>query len=315
MTARNLIDPARVKRWFDRAALNERRHAGVAEIIDEIRQRLFERLAYIRLQPASIVDAGCAQGAAYPLLQSRYPKAHICGIDFSTQQIDRAQQQWAQPRNGWQAIQGQWQQWLAGKRPIPRHGEFLCADMQHLPQSAQSTDLLWSHAALQWVDNPPAVFAEWQRILRVDGLLMFSSFGPDTLIELRQALARVWPAASPRTQTLSFVDMHDLGDMLVNAGFATPVVDMEKITLTYGSPVDLLADVRLFGPNPLHTRARGLLGRRSYQQLLQALETQRGADGRLSLTLEVIYGHAWKAAPKTIADGRAVVTFRPRAAG
>jgi len=139
----------------------------------------------------------------------------------------------------------------------------------------------------------------------VNGLLMFSCFGPDSLQEVRAAFADV----DLTQHTLPFVDMHDFGDQLVEAGFATPVMDMEKITVTYDTPARLWADVRALGGNPLGTRRKGLLGRAGHQRLLQALERQRRADGKLALTFEVIYGHAFRPAARMTKDGEAIIRF------
>jgi malonyl-CoA O-methyltransferase len=161
---------------------------------------------------------------------------------------------------------------------------------------------------LHWHPQPDRVFAEWRRVLRVDGLLMFSNFGPDTFRELRNAFA----ALDETPHTLPFVDMHDFGDQLVEAGFTTPVMDMEQITVTYDTAEALLRDVRAFGGNPLATRRRGLVGRAAWQRMLAALESQRRPDGKLGLTFEVIYGHAFRPAPKVTAAGEAIVRFQPR---
>ena len=142
--------------------------------------------------------------------------------------------------------------------------------------------------------SPEAVFAEWRRVLRRDGLLMFSCFGPDTFKELGAAFA----AVDAYPHALVFADMHDLGDRMLAAGFTTPVVDMEMITLTYDTPEKLLQDVRAFGGNPLADRRRGLFGRQAWSRVLQELELQRLPDGRIPLTIEVIYGHAFKPAER-----------------
>jgi malonyl-CoA O-methyltransferase len=177
-----------------------------------------------------------------------------------------------------------------------------------LPFGTNSLDLLWSNLALHWHPQPDRVFAEWRRVLRVDGLLMFSCFGPDTFIELRTAFA----ALDETPHTLPFVDMHDFGDQLVEAGFSTPVMDMERITVTYDNVAALLADVRALGGNPLATRRRGLIGRAAWQRMLDAFEAQRRPDGKLGLSFEVIYGHAFRPAPRTTAAGEAIVRFQPR---
>jgi len=137
---------------------------------------------------------------------------------------------------------------------------------------------------------------------------MFSCFGPDTFKEVRAAFAGVDDAA----HVLPFVDMHDFGDMLVNAGFSTPVMDMENITVTYESIGKLMADVRAWGGNPLLTRRRGLLGRRAWAKVTETLEKGRRADGKLSLSFEVVYGHAFRPVPKTIASGEAIIRFESR---
>ena len=141
--------------------------------------------------------------------------------------------------------------------------------------------------------------------MRVDGLLMFSCFGPDTFKELRAAFATVDQAP----HVLPYVDMHDFGDMLVNAGFSTPVIDMETITVTYDSIDKMLTDVRAWGGNPLKTRRRGLLGRLAWKSIVDVLEQGRRADGKLGLTFEVVYGHAFRPVPKTTAGGESIVRF------
>ena len=147
-------------------------------------------------------------------------------------------------------------------------------------------------------------------MLRVGGLLTFTTFGPDTLRELRAAFAGVDRA----THVSRFIDMHDLGDMLVNTGFAEPVVDMEKLTLTYADATALMRDLKAIGAhNATLGRPRGLTGRARWQRMLEALETFR-RDDRLPATFEVVYGHAWKPEPRVSADGRAIVRFEPRGA-
>ena len=160
---------------------------------------------------------------------------------------------------------------------------------------------------LQWLDTPTAAFAEFARVLATGGLVSFTTFGPDTLKEVRAAFDDGRPHVS------RFVDMHDLGDALLAAGFADPVVDMEYITLTYATPRALLAELKGIGAtNALAGRARGLFGRQALARAEAALEATR-RDGRIAATYEVIYGHAWKAAPKPPRDGVAVVHFEPRA--
>ena len=181
----------------------------------------------------------------------------------------------------------------------------VCGDFAQLPLAPGAVDLVWSNLALHWHPQPDRVFAEWRRILRVDGLLMFSCFGPDTFKELRNAFAAIDDGA----HVLPFVDMHDFGDMLVNAGFSTPVMDMETITVTYDTVEKLLADVRAWGGNPLATRGRGLLGRTAGARIKAALEAMRRPDGKLPLTFEIIYGHAFRPVPKSTSSGESIVQW------
>ena len=167
--------------------------------------------------------------------------------------------------------------------------------------------LHWSATALHWHPQPHAVIREWARVLRTDGLLMFCCFGPDSLRELREAFAVAGDVDAGHV--LPFVDLHDYGDMLVAAGFATPVMDMEKLTITYSTTDKLLADVRALGGNPLLNRGKGLYGRGVWQRMIDALMITRGLDGKLPLTIEVIYGHAFKPQARRTAAGESIIRF------
>ena len=183
------------------------------------------------------------------------------------------------------------------------------ADMAHLPFKSGALDLVWSNLALHWLDDPQDSIREAQRVLAVNGLFMFSTLGPDTLVELREAFAE---AAGPRQWHVKrFIDLHDIGDTLVGAGFTTPVMDMEKITLTYPALEGLFTDLRASGSrNAMLGRPRGLSGRGMMQRMRAAYERRR-RDGRLPATFEVIYGHAWKGQPRRAAGGEAVLNFVP----
>jgi malonyl-CoA O-methyltransferase len=190
---------------------------------------------------------------------------------------------------------------LAGKART----QAVCADFLRLPIASRSISLVWSNMALHWGASPQAALAEFHRVLEVEGLLMFSTVGPDTLKEMRNAFA----ATGGAPHVHSFVDMHDLGDMLVAAGFAAPVMDTEAITLTYAGVDAMVADLRATGQAcALDARSRGLLGARRWKSVIEALEKNR-RDGRLPATVEVVYGHAWKAAPRRTPEGHAVVNF------
>ena len=297
------IDLRRVRQMFSSPA----RVAESGFLRREIAGRMFERLELIRLAPGLVVDAGCGDGADLPVLRQRFGAARLIGIDASAAMLSaaRASQNAAQS-----SMNRLLQRWLPKTTAGAGIGaELACADFGQLPLAADSADLIWSNLALHWHPQPHRVFAEWRRVLRVDGLLMFSCFGPDTFRELRAA----WSGIDKAPHTLPFVDMHDFGDMLVDAGFATPVMDMETITVTYADAPRLLQDVRAWGGNPLATRSRGLVGRAAYRRMLDAMEAGRRADGTLPLTFEIVYGHAFRPVPRTTSSGEAIIRFdRPK---
>ena len=282
----------RVRRNFERAAHTYR---GTARLELEVGARMLERLDYVKLAPRRILDAGagCAPQAAG--LKRRYPVAQQVVLDIAPQMLGTMK------RRG---IVERLLDRLRG-RPGPIG---VCADLARLPLAQGSCSMVWSNMALHWASDVQSAIGEFHRVLEVDGLVMFSTLGPDTLKELRSALAGA--DATPRVH--SFIDMHDLGDMLVAAGFAAPVMDTETITLTYADVGKLLADLRATGQTcALAGRSRGLFGPRRWQRMLDALQGCM-LEGRLPITIEVIYGHAWKAAPRRSAEGHAIVRLDPR---
>jgi len=279
------VDARQVRRAFSRAAAG---YDAAAPIDREIGRRMLERLDYVKIEPQRILDLGCGTGAATLALQERYPDAELLAIDSAEGML----------RGG--RREGRALRWLL---PFLRQkgARRLCADAAVLPLPTASAQFVWSNLMLPWVDDPLPVFHEIQRVLAVEGLLMFTTFGPDTLKELRGAFA------DGGVHTQRFADMHDLGDMLVESGFADPVMDMEILTVTYDSVEALCAELRASGATCAMTdRRRGLTGKTAWQEMRAAYETLR-RDGRLPATLEVVYGHAWKGAPKKTADGRAIV--------
>ena len=189
----------------------------------------------------------------------------------------------------------------------PAEPDFICADATALPIARSSVSLVWSNLMLQWLHDPLPALKEAHRVLEVGGMLMFSTLGPDTLKELRASLP-----PSDAEHLHRFIDMHDLGDALVKAGFADPVMDMDMITVTYAGLDDLLRALRTSGSNnaSMH-RPRGLVGKGHWQHLRSHYDALRRND-RLPVTVEVVYGHAWKAEPKVADDGRAIVRFQPK---
>ncbi|BBB69250.1 hypothetical protein UNDYM_4997 [Undibacterium sp. YM2] len=206
----------------------------------EIATRMREKLELVKIQPAAVLDAGCGESDDIAELQKSYPAALTYGIDASLSMLEAGKDKHLAARS---AVGRLLSKWTPAALRQDSSQYLLCADFARLPMANASVDLIWSNLALHWHPQPDLVFAEWRRVLRTEGLLMFSCFGPDTLVELRQAFAEV----DDLPHVLPFVDMHDFGDMLVNAGFSTPVMDMEKITLTYASADKLLEDVRALG--------------------------------------------------------------------
>ncbi|ALP61210.1 MULTISPECIES: methyltransferase domain-containing protein [Paraburkholderia] len=301
-TGRPAYDSRRLRKIFDRRAAT---FDDVAFLPREIAQRMRERLDYIKVNPAQVLDAGCGAGDDLPALRERFPEAPVFGADLSRAMLARAVQH--------DATDTSWRRFLPaslGKALGSRGPRFAQADFSALPFASGAFEFIWSNLALHWHSRPDLVFPEWQRVLKVNGLLMFSTLGPDTLKELRGAYAEIEAAHGVNTHkhVIDFVDMHDLGDMLVESGFEIPVMDQETLTITYKSPESLLADVRRWGAYPFRRETSpGVASRRMRKALLAALEARRRADGTIPLTFEVIYGHAWKAVPRMTPEGHGIV--------
>ncbi|HEX6298686.1 MAG TPA: methyltransferase domain-containing protein [Burkholderiales bacterium] len=221
----------------------------------EVGARMLGRLDYVKLAPRRILDAGSGPGREAKALTRRYPKAQLLALDFALPVLRGARRRFFEKKL------------------------LICGDIVQLPLADGSIDLLWSNMALHWAADPAAALREFERVLAPQGLLMFSTLGPDTLKELR--------AAAGAARVHAFVDMHDVGDMLVAAGLAAPVIDMEMLEITYPDGGTLLQDLRRSGQTSARAdRARGLAGRR-FDARLRAQLLPRA-------TFEVVYGHAWK---------------------
>ncbi|MCB1886908.1 MAG: methyltransferase domain-containing protein [Rhodocyclaceae bacterium] len=289
-----MADPAPYRIDADAVRRHYARRAGTAPAYDavarEVASRMLERFDYIRFEPATILDLGCGHGPDRSALGSRFAGARIVGADAALPPL------LAQRPPGAGLLKR-----LVGRGRGP---ELVGADARALPFTRASFDMVWSNLMLQWLDDPAPAVAEMHRCLRVDGLLMFSALGPDSLKELRAAL--------PESRVHRFIDMHDLGDVLVKAGFGDPVMDMQVVTVTYATVDSLLADLRLGGhANARADRPRGLRGRRSGQVDRERIEAGR-REGSLPLTLELVFGHAWKVPPRNDEQGRAIVRFAER---
>jgi malonyl-CoA O-methyltransferase len=271
----------------------------------EAGMRMAERLDLVKIAPARILDAGCGTGEALGELAARYPAAARAALDIALPMLTVARSRHRDQRSMLARLASSLRGDVAAA-PL-----FVAGDIASLPFDRAAFDLVWSNLALQWVDDLPRSVAELHRVLRVGGLLMFTTLGPDTLKELRGAFR----TADERPHVSRFIDMHDIGDMLVHEGFADPVMHMEQVTLTYREPAAMMRDLKLLGAtNATRGRARGMLGRKRWERALAALESLR-VDDRIPATFEIVYGHAWKTAPKRTAEGHAIVRLeRPRSA-
>jgi len=273
------IDPVAAEHW---------RRAAPARppwLHEEVGRRMAERLEWIRLDPKTWADWEPVRGGveAHRLVAARYPRAECWVVEQEAKQAD------------------------AARRGLGRRWWQLNAPAVHfdgLPDTG--VQMLWSNMGLHMTADPQSLIAKWHKALAVDGFLMFSCLGPDTLREMRALYARLdWPPPAHE-----FTDMHDWGDMLVHAGFAEPVMDMERITLSWESADRLLAELRELGANLNRARFPAPRGRAWRKQLGAELDSLRGADGRIALTFEVVYGHAIKPLPRVRVAGESAVSVQ-----
>ena len=262
----NRLEPRIVRRAFHRAAGDYERNAALQR---EIADELLDRLAGVRIDPRHVVDLGCGTGYATRALARMYRGATVYGVDFAPGMLQQFRRGWW-PRN----------------RPVP-----LCGDLLRLPFADAGIDLLFSNLTFQWIGDLAPLFAELRRVLHPEGVLMFSSFGPDTLAELRAA----WAAVDDGVHVNRFADMHDVGDALLGAGLRDPVMDVDRLSREYADVHSLMRAIKSIGAgNAAVGRPRGLTGRGALERLEAAYE-HRSTEGRPRATWEVVYGHAWGA--------------------
>lgn len=259
-----VIDTARVRRSFGRAA---DAYDAAAVLQARVREELLGRLDLVRLEPVAVLDLGAGTGHASLALKRRYPSSRVVALDVAEGMLRSARR----------------------RQTLLRRFVRVCADAIALPLRDASVDLVFSNLMLQWCNDPDTVLRECRRVLRPGGLLTFATLGPDTLIELRRA----WAAADGLVHVNRFIDMHDLGDALVRSGLAEPVMDVERITLTYADVGDLMRDLKTIGARNANAgRPKGLTGKGSIARMSAAYEEVR-REGRLPATYEVVYGQAW----------------------
>ena len=263
--ARQHISKQKIRRAFNRAADS---YDDAAVLQKEVCGRLLEKLEYIRLSPQTILDAGVGTGEAVTPLLKRYKKSRLIALDLSERMLAKA----------------------LNHRGLWRKPELVCADIEQLPFSDNSFELVFSSLTLQWCNDLHATLRDLLRVLKPGGLLLFTTFGPDTLKELRAC----WQQIDNAVHVNQFSDMHDIGDGLLQAGFADPVMEAETITVNYHSVDKLMSDLRAIGANVTAQGSRtGLTAPSVLNRLRQAYEAYR-ANGHLPASYEVVYGHAWK---------------------
>ncbi|WP_455201145.1 malonyl-ACP O-methyltransferase BioC [Kaarinaea lacus] len=266
------INKRAARQSFNKAAET---YDDVAALQREVAQRLLDRMDIVRLIPKTIVDVGCGTGDTTLKLARNYKQAQVIGVDFAEHMLDKARSKCS------------WREKVLGRQP-----RFICGDAETLPLADQSVDFIFSSLTVQWCNDLDNAFQEFRRILKPGGLLMFSSLGPDTLKELRHS----WQLVDTGQHVHSFVDMHHVGDALLRAQLADPVMDMEYFTLTFNDGYQLMRELKLLGAHNAATeRSNSLTGKTHLQQMLQAYEKYRN-NGKLPATYEIVYGHAWRAA-------------------
>jgi malonyl-CoA O-methyltransferase len=260
-----MLDKKVTRLHFERSADS---YDSSAVLQREIAKRLGERLDYIKQQPKTTLDLGCGTGYITKDLLKRYPKANVLALDIAHSMCLKTKTQGG---------------WLRKPRVV-------CGDADQLPFKPDSIDFLISNLMLQWSNDLNKTFTGFQSVLAPNGLLLFSTFGPETLTEMRQSWARV----DNTPHTSNFADMHEIGDALLQSGFLNPVTDMEMITMTYANVRQLMRDIKQIGAsNTENNRSKGLMGKQRLKAFEAAYDQFKTADNLYPATWEIIYGHAW----------------------
>lgn len=261
-------DKQKITAGFNQAATTYEQYAVLQK---EVNRRLLQNLPFIKINPDFILDVGCGTGYASSTLEKNYRRAQIIGVDMSINML-----QLAKAKKGWFSRQ-----------------HYICADAQALPFKDGSIDLIFSNLTLQWCPDLLMTFFEFFRVLKPGGALFFSTLGPDTLKELRAS----WQTVDSFSHVNTFKDMHDVGDLLLHARFAEPIIDREDITVTYKTVKELLKDLKYTGSHTLlGPQQKTLMGANKLQAMYNAYEAYRNAAGLFPASYEIIFGHAIKPA-------------------
>jgi len=257
------LDKQKVSQSFNRVASTYEQYANIQKIVGN---ELLERLQWLKIEPQQILDAGAGISQLTRNLSSQYQQANVYAVDIAPQMMIEF-----------------------FKQVRTSNQFFICADAAQLPFADNSLDLIVSNLMLQWCNDIHAIFTEFKRTLKPDGALFFSTFGPDTLIELRYS----WAKADNGSHVNQFVDMHDMGDTLIKVGLTNPVMDVDMFQFTYSEIKLLMQELKQIGAhNIMAGRQRGLMGKSKFQAMLMAYEQYRSPEGLLPVTYEVVYGHA-----------------------
>jgi malonyl-CoA O-methyltransferase len=259
------VEKRRVRLAFEKSAAS---YDAVAVLQQEVGRRMLERLELIRARPTTILDVGSGTGQVTRALMRRYRGSRVIALDLAVAMLRKA------------SATGRW-----SRRPLP-----VCGDAESLPFADASVNMICSNLMLHWCNDLDQVLCELRRVLAPGGLLLVTSLGPDTLKELRAS----WAQGDGHIHVNQFIDMRDIGDAMVRAGFADPVMDRETICLKYRNVWQLMRELKLLGAhNSTYGRPRGLTGKRRLQRVQEAYEKFRTTEGVLPASFEVIYGFAW----------------------
>lgn len=262
------IDRQAMRAAFEKAAAS---YDAAAVLQKEVAHRLVERMELMSMKPTSILDAGAGTGFISQLLSERYPKAKITALDLALNMLKQSRSK--------RTFKQRWN----------KQFHYVNAEVENLPFADASVELVISGLTFQWCQDLPKVFKEIRRVLAPGGLLLFSTFGPDTLKELRQS----WASVDDMPHVNIFADMHNVGDALLQSGFADPVMDMEMLTVTYKDVKTVMQDLKQIGAhNVMHGRSQQITGKDKLKRMMQAYEEYR-QDGLLPVSHEIVYGHAW----------------------
>ena len=265
------INKSLSRRAFEKAAIA---YDEAAVLQREVATRLVERLEYMLLEPAVVLDAGVGTGYCTLDLVQRYPTAKIVALDIASAMLQQTRIKLEKEKNT----------------------SYLASDVENIALADNSIDLIVSSLTVQWCNDFNKAFAEFNRVLKPGGCILFSSFGPDALKELRHC----WYKVDSDHHVNSFIDMHHVGDALLQAGFEDPVMDNETITITYNDVYQIMRDLKTIGAhNVLNGRRHSLTGKKRLQAMVAEYEAFR-SDGLLPMSYEIVYGHAWTAPLKTV---------------